>query len=200
MTGFGHSGHGGQEEHADRSPGGAGDPERTVHGAPADPQQTVWGGAASPAQPSSSAPWEEPVVDYPHSDIPPSADPFGPAGYQPLGHGGAPYQPPPPAPPPPMQYGAPAAGYQPYPYGAGNYASAGTNGLAIGSLVSSILGLLCCQIAGIVAIALGIVALNQIKRTNQDGHGLAIAGIVIGGLSTALMVVILILYAGSYAR
>jgi hypothetical protein len=45
----------------------------------------------------------------------------------------------------------------------------------------------------IAALVLGIVALNQIKRTNQDGRGLAIAGIAISAVQLALGVVWLIL-------
>jgi hypothetical protein len=198
MTGGGF-GHGGHDDPANRPPSAAGDPEQTVRGPAADSEQTIWGGAASPPQqPSWGAPWEPPAVDYPHTDYPPTGYPAGPSGYQPPGYGGAPYQPPPP--PPPMQYGMPASGYQPYPYGGGYYAPPGTNGMAIGSLVSSIFALLCCQIVGIVSVALGIVALNQIKQTNQDGHGLAIAGIVIGGISTALTAAIFIIYLGTHAR
>jgi hypothetical protein len=181
--GFDHSGH---DDQANRPPGAAGDPE-----------QTVWGGAASPAQPSWGAPWEPPAVDYPHTDYPPPSYPAGPPGYQPPGYGGAPYQPPPP--PPPMQYGVPAAGYQPYPYGGGYYAAPGTNGFAIASLVSSIVGL-CCLLGGIVGVVLGIVALNQIKQTHQDGHGLAVAGIVIGGIGIAVTVVYLFVSVGMHSR
>ncbi|MEI2784241.1 MAG: DUF4190 domain-containing protein [Candidatus Nanopelagicales bacterium] len=57
--------------------------------------------------------------------------------------------------------------------------SAGTNGLAIGSLVLSLLGLF-CGIGSIVGVILGFIARGQIKRTGQGGNGLAVAGIVIG--------------------
>jgi hypothetical protein len=53
-----------------------------------------------------------------------------------------------------------------------------TNGLAIAGFVTSLTCL------GPVAVALSIVALNQINKspTPQGGKGLAIAGIVIGGI------------------
>lgn len=57
--------------------------------------------------------------------------------------------------------------------------SAGTNGLAIGSLVLSLLGLF-CGIGSIVGVILGFIARGQIKRTGQGGDGMALAGIVIG--------------------
>ena len=64
----------------------------------------------------------------------------------------------------------------------------GTNGLAIASLVTSLIGFLCC-IGSIVAIVLGTVALDQIKRTREGGDGLAVTGIVLGvaGLVVALI-------------
>lgn len=54
-----------------------------------------------------------------------------------------------------------------------------TNVLAIVSLVLSILGF--CLIASI----LGHIALSQIKKTGEQGRGLAIAGIVVGYVATA---------------
>jgi uncharacterized membrane protein len=54
--------------------------------------------------------------------------------------------------------------------------------MAIGSLVASLVGFL-CWLGAIAGIVLGIVALNQIKQTHEEGHGLAIAGIAIGALS-----------------
>jgi hypothetical protein len=122
------------------------------------------------------APWDPPPVDYPRTDHPAPGYPSYPAGYQQPGYG-APY------PPPPPQYGAPPAGYPSY--GGAYSAPAGTNGMAIASLVSSVAGIACCGIGAIVGLVLGIVALNQIKQTNQDGRGLAIAGIVIGGIGIA---------------
>ncbi len=46
----------------------------------------------------------------------------------------------------------------------------------------------CCGIGSIVGIVLGIVAMNQIKQSGEKGHGLAIAGIVVGVLSLLLNV------------
>ena len=54
--------------------------------------------------------------------------------------------------------------------------------MAIASLVASVVGL-CCGLGSIIGIVLGVVALNQIKETRQAGHGLAIAGIVVGGVT-----------------
>ena len=77
---------------------------------------------------------------------------------------------------------APPPGYYPPPppeYGTYGAAPTGTNPLAIGSLAASAIGLL-CGIGSIIGIVLGFVALNQIKKTGQAGHGLAVAGIAVG--------------------
>jgi hypothetical protein len=71
--------------------------------------------------------------------------------------------------------------------------------MAIGSLVASLAGIplfFACFTGAITAIAgivLGIVALNQIKQSGEQGHGLAIAGIVIGGVVLAFNLLFLIL-------
>lgn len=55
-----------------------------------------------------------------------------------------------------------------------------TNGLAIAALCCGLVGLF--PLAAIAAIVLGIVALIQLQRRIQRGRGMAIAGIVLGGL------------------
>ena len=47
-------------------------------------------------------------------------------------------------------------------------------------------------IPAIVGIILGIIALNQIKQTGQQGRGLAIAGIVVGGAWVALFLILIL--------
>jgi uncharacterized membrane protein len=69
----------------------------------------------------------------------------------------------------------------------------GNNGLATASLVCSVVGL-CCGIGSIVGIVLGFIALNQIKQTGQAGHGLALAGVIVGAASLILSVLGYILY------
>jgi len=101
-------------------------------------------------------PWEVPVTEQP-PDYPPP----------PPGGWGSP-------PPPPGGYGypPPRPGYPP-PH------AAGTNGMAIASLVCSLFGWL-CLIGPILGIIFGFVALGQIKQTGQGGRGMALAGIIIG--------------------
>ncbi|MFB7877357.1 DUF4190 domain-containing protein [Nocardia sp. NPDC056064] len=76
--------------------------------------------------------------------------------------------------------GYPGPGYQPY----GAYPPPqGTNGLAIGALVSSLIGFCSCGLGSIVGIILGVMALNQIKERGGEGKGMAQAGIWIGALA-----------------
>ena len=124
-------------------------------------------------------------------DAPASTGYEPPSGYPPPGYPpqyGGPY-PPPSAPPPPPQFGG-----QPYPGGYNQPSpQAGTNTMAISSLVASVVGLL-CGIGSIVGIVLGVVALNQIKQTRQAGYGLAVAGIVVG-VATLIISMIWAIYA-----
>jgi Domain of unknown function (DUF4190) len=123
----------------------------------------------------------------------PGVDPSAPIDYPPTNPSGYPQ---PPGYPPPTGYPGPAfpAPYQPYgtaPYDP--YVDShpqGTNGQAIGALVAGIVGLpLCfCGIPSIIAIVLGILAMNETKRTGQDGHGMALAGVIIGVIGLVLSV------------
>ncbi|MDR3552839.1 MAG: DUF4190 domain-containing protein [Clostridia bacterium] len=64
-----------------------------------------------------------------------------------------------------------------------------TNGLAIASLVVSIVN--CCGIGSIAAIILGFIARSQIKNSNgtQKGDGMALAGIIIGFVAIGLFII-----------
>ena len=64
--------------------------------------------------------------------------------------------------------------------------------MAIASLVCSLLGWL-CLIGPIFGLIFGFVALNQIKQTGQKGRGLALSGIIIGGILVALAIAVGIL-------
>lgn len=86
----------------------------------------------------------------------------------------------PPGPPPqgqPPGYGAP----MPYPQPV--YAIAPpTNGLAVASLVCSLLGF------SVLGVIFGHIALGQIRSKGESGHGLAVAGLIIGYIALALVV------------
>jgi prepilin-type processing-associated H-X9-DG protein len=87
----------------------------------------------------------------------------------------------------------------------GQVSSPRTAGLAIASLVLGILSVSCLSIlAGIPALILGIVALSKIGKSAGTlvGQGLAIAGLVLGGVSFLLLPITaaLVLPAFSNAR
>lgn len=138
------------------------------------------------------APVNYPEYPPPYPRQPPPVPPYGypPPPYGgPPGHGG------------PMGYGGPPGYPVPYdPYQAYQVGPSETNGLAIASLSTSIAGVVLgiplaifCYIGlliPIVGAVLGAVALSQIKRTNQHGRGLAIAGIAVGAVTTAVLLVI----------
>lgn len=124
-----------------------------------------------PGKPYRDEPTVAPGAGYQPYD----PTPYGPPPAQ-QPYGQQPYQPP---------YGQ-AYGQQPYgqPYG---YAQPrGTNGLAIASLVTSLVWV--CGLSSIAAVVLGHVARGQIKRTGEQGAGLALAGLIIGYLGIALVV------------
>ena len=94
--------------------------------------------------------------------------------------------------PPPPPYGAYPPPYDPYGYPRPRP----TNGMAIASLI-------CAFLFAPLGIVFGHISLSQIKRSGEDGHGLAIAGLVISYLITIGSIVVLIgvmLFAIIFAR
>jgi len=78
-----------------------------------------------------------------------------------------------PPPPPLPTYSGPPGGDV--------YRPTGNNGKAVAAMVCGIVGLVIFGfILGIIAIVLGSIAKNEIKRTGQGGSGMATAGIVLG--------------------
>ncbi len=143
-------------------------------GAPASlpPGQPSYGQAA-PGQPGygQAAPGYG-QTPYPQTPYPQTG--YQQGGYGPTGYGQGGYG----------QTGFGAPGYsQPYPSGGFSPypAAPKNNGLAIASLVCSILGL-CCGVGGVLGVIFGFVARGQIKRSGgaQKGSGLALAGIIVG--------------------
>ncbi|BBY05159.1 DUF4190 domain-containing protein [Mycobacterium noviomagense] len=139
---------------------------------PQQPPSTPWGDEQPrPQNPPPSADAQRPV-DYSEYPLPPSLPAPG-------------YPPPHPVEAP----GYPVYPGQAVPYGPYRIAPPpGTNGLAIASLVTSLVGVVFCGIPSIVGLILGIIAMQQTKRTGQEGHGLAVAGVIVGGTMTALVV------------
>ncbi len=82
----------------------------------------------------------------------------------------------------------PAAPYATQQYASQPYAPApgSTNGLAITALVLGILGF------GVIAVIFGHIAMGQLKRNpQQEGRGLAIAGLILGYIVVGFWVVLI---------
>jgi hypothetical protein len=134
-------------------PSGPPQPNPDVDAPPAPPADDSVLGAPAP---EPSAPTQPPVPVAPPPMMPPFESPAGPAG--------------------PTYPALPPMGdttYQPTPV-------PGSNGLAIAALCCGIAGLF--PVAAVVAIVLGVVALNQLRHRIQRGRGMAVAGIVLGVL------------------
>ncbi|MFJ9035347.1 DUF1707 and DUF4190 domain-containing protein [Streptomyces sp. NPDC102406] len=58
-----------------------------------------------------------------------------------------------------------------------------TNGKAIGALVCGVSTFFSAGLSGIPAVILGHMARGEIRRTGQQGDGMAVAGLVLGWLS-----------------
>ncbi|BBY14709.1 DUF4190 domain-containing protein [Mycolicibacterium litorale] len=164
------------------------------------PAESGSGGTEPPA-----GGYEVPAYGQP-SDYPPPPPGFDQPGYQQPGYPQPGYQqpgypPPPPGYPPYGSFGTPyeaPGGYPPPPpgyppYGGGYSAAPKTNALAIWSLVASLVGFICC-IGSVVGIALGLVSLNQIKQSQEEGQGLAIAGIAVGAVSLLASLVMTVVF------
>ena len=82
---------------------------------------------------------------------------------------------------PPPGYGVPGYGVPGYGFPPGYGYPRPTNTLAILSLVMAF-------VFSPVGLVLGIVARRQIRQTGEQGDGLALAGIIVGGIGTALAV------------
>jgi Domain of unknown function (DUF4190) len=89
-------------------------------------------------------------------------------------------------------YPAPYPAQPPAPQYAGYPQPRPTNGMAIASLVASLL-------VAPLGIVFGHISLSQIKRSGEDGKGLAIAGLVIGYLATVGAVIAVIFVVGVMA-
>ncbi|MFI5645546.1 DUF4190 domain-containing protein [Kitasatospora sp. NPDC051705] len=140
---------------------------------------------AAPAQPAPPVPTAapEPSAPEPSASADASADPWAAPAGPPAP--AAPWPAPQPAPAPPTRGGwaavPPAAqsGFQPgfaYPQ-----AAPATNGFAAASLVTGLV------LVAPLALLFGIIGLVQINRRGERGFGMALTGLVLGGVGTALM-------------
>ena len=67
------------------------------------------------------------------------------------------------------------------------------NSLAIAALCCGIAQVIAGPFAGIPAIVLGYMSIGQIRRTGEEGRGMAITGIVLGIVGVLLTVLVIIL-------
>jgi len=135
----------------------------------------------------STAPEQGRPPSSPPPGYPPPGYPQQP-GYPPPGYGEPPGYPQQPGYGPPPGYPAP-------PYGQPGWGPAWprpTNTMAILALVLAFV----FAPAGLV---LGIVARRQIRQTGEEGDGLALAGIIIGGIATAFFALAIILWVVAFA-
>lgn len=152
-----------------------------------------------PPAPVSSAGDQQPALPYPApQSYPPGSFTDAPSAVAQAYPGAAPSYSPPPA--PPAHSSQPPYGVAPqpgYPMHGGQYmpASRPTSGLAITSLVCGIAGvalfwLFLPMLASIVAVITGHMALRQITANpNLGGRGMAIAGLIMGYVMAALLVI-----------
>ncbi|MFV2087810.1 DUF4190 domain-containing protein [Micromonospora sp. LOL_021] len=85
--------------------------------------------------------------------------------------------------PPPGQYPPPGHPGGEYPYGGYQYGYAApqpTNSMALASFIVSLVSLFSCPLLGGISVYLGRRARDEIRRTGQQGDGLAQAGVIIG--------------------
>lgn len=97
----------------------------------------------------------------------------------------------PPASQPTPAYGQTAPSY-------GQPTGTKTNTLAIISLVASLIGLF-TGIGFLVGIICGHISLSQIKKTAEQGRGLAVAGLIIGYIGILLSIILTIVFIALFA-
>lgn len=196
-----------------QQPSGWSDPswQAPQSGNPYDPSaQPVSGGQPVSGQPVSGQPGEgQPSTPYGTDVTAPYGQPATPYGQPstPYGQPAAPYG-------QQGQYGDQTAaqyGGQPgAPYGGYGYpgysapvsAAQSNNGMAIASMVVSIVGVLgLCGYGlggwiGLIGAILGHVARRQIRERGESGDGMALAGIIIGWIATAIALIATVIIVG----
>lgn len=129
-------------------------------------------------QPTNPYGGEQPQYSAPQQPNP-YAQEYGYAGQQPYtqpAYGQAPQQP----------YGQQPYG-QPYAQQPAAYPQDRWNGMAIA-------GFVCSFLFSIVGLVLSIIGYNQTKKTGEKGKELALAGIIISGLSIVMTIVMIIAF------
>jgi hypothetical protein len=104
-----------------------------------------------------------------------------------------------PPPPPPAQPGVPPQYGMPPQYGAPASPVMPGSSKATTSLVTGIIGILCCQLLGIVAIITGKQATAEAAAAGFPPPSNAKAGVILGWIALALMVLGLVFWALMFA-
>ena len=87
----------------------------------------------------------------------------------------------------PQQYPPAYPGYYPGPM------AQSTNGMAIASLVCSIVSYVFAPLIGaLLGVIFGHIALSQLKTSEEQGHGFAVAGLVLGYIHLALVALLVV--------
>jgi Domain of unknown function (DUF4190) len=86
-----------------------------------------------------------------------------------------------------------------YTGGPGPVGPARRNPLAIAALCCGIGQILLGLLAGIPALVLGLIALNQIKTSGESGRGMAIAGVTLGAIGIAVFLIVIIAVVSSHS-
>lgn len=142
------------------------DEPRDPYAAPADGSPS-WGGPP-PGHSQPPPVWGGPPPGYPPQGYPPQG--YGP-GYGPAG------------------YGQPG-------YGPAYFVVARTNSKAGWALGLGIAGFFLCPLTGIAAVIVGGQAKEEIRRTHEQGDGMATAGVILGWILCALMVLVVVFFIG----
>jgi len=97
--------------------------------------------------------------------------------------------------------GYPEAGHAQPAYGQPGYAARGYPPPAYGRPTNTmaILALVLAFVFAPAGLILGIIARKQIRQTGEEGSGLALAGIIVGGIATALFVLMFIFMIVAFA-
>lgn len=119
---------------------------------------------------------------------------YGGAGQQPPAGGGPQHQGPPPHQGPQHQHPPYQGPQHADPYG-GRF---GYPQQVPGMNVMAVLALVLAFTFAPVGLVLGLVARRQIQRTGEEGEGLATAGAIIGGIFTALGLVVIVIVVVAY--
>ncbi|MBI2704200.1 MAG: DUF4190 domain-containing protein [Actinobacteria bacterium] len=140
------------------------------------------------ATPPGSPPTAPPTIT-PTAVIPEGVVPAGPATFG-YGAGGG-YA--------PGTFGSPGYAGSLTGYGSPGYypPAPRTNGLAVASLVCSLIGLACGgPFLSIPAVVMGHMARRQIRNSGgaEQGEGIALAGLIIGYIGTGLFAALMVLY------